>query len=127
MTLKMFDILEFPNFFNKVKTQKLPIKTSYRLTLLGQEIDKHTAYYQEQFRNILMEYGQKDESGNLIPTADNQGIMLIEDKIKEAREKIVELRELEVELPDYYFFIEEFEGIELTVEDMPPILPFIKE
>lgn len=127
MTIKMYQILDFPIFFAKVKSQKLPFKTSYRLTMLAQEIEKHIAYYQEQFRNLLNEYGQKDENDNLIPTSDGQGIRLLEDKIEEAYTKINELRTLEVELPDYTLCAGDFDNIELSPEEMVVIIPFIKD
>ena len=127
MTIKMYEIIDFPTFFKKVKTQKLPFKTSYHLALITQEVEKHINYYQEQFRNILVEYGRKDEEGNFIPTADGQGIMLIEDKIEEAYAKIAELRGLEVTLPDYTFSSDDFSKVELTLEEISVIMPFIKD
>ena len=126
MKLKMYEITEFSTFFTKVKTQPLPFKTSYRLTLLSQEVDKHVSFYQENFRNILQEYGKKDENGNLVPTEDGQGIKLIEETMQEAYNKLTELRELEVELPDVKFFIEEFEKVELSPSEMLVIMPFIE-
>ena len=81
MQLKMYEIIEFPSFFEKVKTQKLSFKTSYHLTLLAQEIEKHINYYQEQFRNLLTEYGKKDEEGNLVPTQDGQDIPPCGDRV----------------------------------------------
>ena len=74
--------------FSKIKSTKLPFKTSYHLTLLSQEIDKHVNYYQEEFRKLLFEYGMQDENGNLIPTPDGQGVLLIEEKTEEAYGKI---------------------------------------
>lgn len=127
MTLKMYEIINFPIFYEKIKSLKLPFKTSYRLTLLSQEIEKHITYYQEQFRNLLNEYGQKDDNGNLVPTQDGQGIRLVEDKIEEAYKKINELRILDVELPDYTFSADDFDKIELPPEEMVVILPFVKE
>jgi hypothetical protein len=127
MKLKMYEILDFPTFFTKVKSQKLPFKISYRLTLLTQEIEKHINYYQEQLRELLDEYGMKDENGNLVPTADGQGIRLIEETMNEAYIKISELRELEVELPDYTFDADDFNNIELSPEEMFVIVPFIKD
>ena len=56
MTLKMHQITDFSSFFAKVKSQKLPFKTSYKLTLLAQEIEKHINYYQEQFRALLPDF-----------------------------------------------------------------------
>ena len=126
MKLKMYEITEFSTFFTKVKTQPLPFKTSYRLTLLSQEVDKHVSFYQENFRNILQEYGKKDENGNLVPTEDGQGIKLIEETMQEAYNKLTELRELEVELPDVKFAIEEFEKVELSPSEMLVIMPFIE-
>ena len=126
MTLKMYQITDFPSFFSKVKSQKLPFKTSYRLTLLTTEIEKHINYYQEQFRNLLMEYSQKDDEGNPMPTSDGQGVLLKEETMNEAYAKLNELRDLDVELPDTKFSPDDFDGIELSPEEMIVIMPFIE-
>lgn len=126
MTLKMYQITDFPSFFSKVKSQKLPFKTSYRLTLLTTEIEKHINYYQEQFRNLLMEYSKKDDEGNPVPTSDGQGVLLKEETMNEAYSKLNELRDLDVELPDTKFSPDDFDGIELSPEEMIVIMPFIE-
>ena len=108
-----------------MKSQKLPFKTSYKLTLLAQEIEKHINYYQEQFRDLLQEYGMKDEQGNLVPTEDGQGVKLIQETMNEAYTKLAELRELDVELPDAKFSPDDFDGVELSPEEMLVIMPFI--
>ena len=53
--------------------------------------------------------------------------MLLEDKTEEAYTKLSELRELEVELPDTKFSVDEFEKIELSPVEMTIIIPFIEE
>ena len=126
MTLKMYQITEFPTFFAKVKSEKLPFKTSYKLTLLATEIEKHINYYQDQVRLLLDQYGKKDESGNLIPTVDGQGILLVEETMDEAYAKMGELRELDVELPDTKFPIDDFDKVELSPEEMIIIMPFVE-
>lgn len=127
MTLKMYEIVDFPSFFEKVRNQKLSFKTSYRLTILAGEIEKHINFYQENFRNLLNTYGKKDENGNIMPTADGQGIMLIEETIPEFNTKYNELRMLDVELPDVFFGVDEFGDTELTPMEVYTIKPFIKE
>jgi hypothetical protein len=127
MTLKMYEIIDFPSFFEKVRNQKLSFKTSYRLTILAGEIEKHINFYQENFRNLLNAYGKKDENGNIIPTADGQGIMLIEETIPEFNTKYNELRTLDVELPDVSFGVDEFGDTELTPMEVYMIKPFIKD
>jgi hypothetical protein len=76
---------------------------------------------------LLNEYGAKDENGNFIPTMDGQGVLLIEETMNEAYIKISELRNLEVELPDYTFTADQFDAIELSPEEMIVIIPFIKD
>lgn len=127
MKLQMYQLTDFPVFFEKVKSQKLPFKTSYRLTLLTQEIQKHIDFYQEKFRELITEYSKKDENGNPLPNEDGTGIMLEENTINEAYNKLNELRELDVELPDTKFSPEDFGTIELTPMEMNIILPFIEE
>lgn len=127
MTLKMYQLTDFPSLFGKMKSQKLPFKTSYRLTILANEIQKHLDFYQENFRNLLLEYSKKDENGNPVPTNDGQGVLLVEETMNEAYAKLNELRELDVDLPDYKFSPDMFGDIELTPVEMNVILPFIEE
>lgn len=126
MTLKMYAITDFPAFYTKVKSQKLPFKTSYKIALLSNEIQKHIDFYQESFRNLLMEYGKKDESGNVKPTDDGQGVLLKEETMNEAYTKLAELRELDVELPDTKFSLDDFDNVEISPEEMMIIMPFIE-
>lgn len=125
MTLKMYEIIDFPTFFEKVKNQKMSFKTSYHLTLLANRIQEHINFYQENFRNLAFKYGKKDEDNNLIPTQDGQGILLIEGVTSELSMALNELHELDVELPDIYFCFEEFRNVELAPEDTKSIIPFI--
>lgn len=127
MTLKMYQIIDFPSFFEKVKTQKLPFKTSYRLTILTQEIEKHINFYQDKFRELILTYSEKDEAGNPVPTDDGQGIKLAEATMQEAYAQLAELRGLDVELPDTKFSIDDFADVELSPIEMNVILPFIAE
>jgi hypothetical protein len=127
MKLKMYQVIDFPSFFEKVKSQKLPFKTTYRLTLLANEVQKHNEFYQENFRNLLLEYSQKDENGNPVPTEDGQGVLLVEETTNEAYAKLAELRDLDVELPDVKFSPDDFGDIELSLMEMTVIMPFIEE
>jgi hypothetical protein len=125
MTIKITTITDFPSFFTKIKSQKLPFKTSYKLTLLAQEIQKHVDFYQEQFRSLIMEYSKKDENGAPIPTDDGQGVKLAEETLTEAYQRLSELQDLDAELPDYKFSPDDFGDIELTPLEMNVLLPFI--
>ena len=126
MTIKMYQIIDSPSVFEKLKSQKVPFKTAYKLTLLMQEIEKHINFYQEKFRELIMEYSKKDEEGNPVPTADGQGVQLAEETTAEAYQRLAELRELDVELPDTKFSVDDFGNVEISADEMIMIMPFIE-
>lgn len=126
MTIKMYQIIDSPSIFEKLKSQKVPFKTAYKLTLLMQEIEKHINFYQEKFRELIMEYSKKDEEGNPVPTADGQGVQLTEETTAEAYQKLAELRDLDVELPDTRFSVDDFGNVEISADEMIMIMPFIE-
>ena len=125
--MKLYQVIDFPTVFAKIKNQKLPFKTSYQLTMLAREIEKHHAYYQEQFQSLLLEYSVKDENGNPKFTEDGQGILLVEETTDEAYSKLEELRGLDIELPEFKFSIDSFGDIELSPEEMAVLIPFIQD
>jgi hypothetical protein len=125
MNIKIHQLADFPSLFEKLKSQKLTFKTSYRLTLLAKEIEKHITFYQESFRDLIIEYSKKDENGNPIHTDDGQGVKLVEETMVEAHQRLNELQDLDVELPDYKFSPDDFGDIELTLLEMNVLLPFI--
>jgi hypothetical protein len=90
------------------------------------EVEKHVNFYQTSFRNLLTEYGKKDENGNLMPTEDGQGVLLTEETTQEAYQKLGELRELDVELPDTKFDLDAFGDIEISPQEMILLMPFIE-
>lgn len=126
MQIKMYQALDFPHFYALVKNQKITFKTSYRLAMLANEMEKQHNFYQEQFNNLLNQYGMKDAAGNFIPTDDGQGVKLIPETMKECYSKFNELRDLDITLPDCYFSLDDFDGIELTPTEVNAIIPFIK-
>jgi hypothetical protein len=126
MTLKMYQITDFPSFYTKVKSQKLQFKISYKIALLANEIQKHLDFYQEKFRDIIMEYSKKNENGEPVPTDDGQGVLLVEETMNEAYAKLAELRDLDVELSDTKFSPDDFDNVEISPEEMGIIMPFIE-
>jgi predicted transposase YdaD len=127
MQLKMQDILNFVSFYDLTRSQKLSIKTAYRLARLAKVIEEEVQFYREKFQAILQEYGEKNENGQLVPTEDGSGVKLIQGMEEACFSAIHDLQELEVTLPDIKFSLEEFGDMELTTNDIGSILPFIEE
>lgn len=125
MILKMGEIVNFNYFYNEVKDKKLSLKVLYKLSNLAKAIEEKTVFYREKLQEILKEYGEFDENGNLVPTADGNGIKLKPGTEQECITKINELQSLDVDMPEIKFTIEDFGNIELTMEVFNLITPFL--
>ena len=127
MTTQISNLLNFSIFYGKVKNQSLTFKVAYKLAKLSEAIDKEVAFYQAELQKLLMQYAQIDENGSYVPTSDGQGVMLKPETSAECNTKLAELMALEVEIPDVEFTFEDFDKVELTVDELRPAMMFIKE
>jgi hypothetical protein len=118
-------ILDFSQFYPHTVNAKLPIKTAYKLSRLATAIESEVTFYQTKFREILNEYCLVDDNGNYVPTDDRQGFKIQPGKEIECNQAMADLHSLEIELPDITFSIDEFDGLELRIQDLNGIMPFI--
>lgn len=127
MTTQLYTILNFPQFYTNTSSIRLPIKTAYKLSRLQSAISTEIEFYQNKFREIVTEYCETDENGNFVSTENGQGFQLRPGTEAECNAAVNDLHSLEITLPDITFSIEEFEGMELSVQDMEGIMPFIAD
>lgn len=124
--MKMYEVLELSNLYNSISGIKLPLKTTYKFTRLMRRADEEIAFYQEKFREIVEEYGVK-ENGEYKLTSDGQSIVIISGKEIECNTKIAELRNLEVPIENIKFSIEELEGINISISELSCLMSLIEE
>lgn len=113
---------------DKIKNIKMPIKTAYKLSKLQKAIEEELSFSQGEYKKIVDEYAERDETGNYkFLDEAKTNIQIKPNYIKEAEQKTIELQELEIELPKITFTLSEFENIELSPEDISGIIDFIEE
>lgn len=125
--MKMFEIIELSNLYGSIKDNKMPLKTAYKFTTLMRAIEAELNFYQSEFTKIVSEYGLKAEDGQFIFSEDGQSISIIPGKEAECNERLLELRNLDVEVGDITFTIDELENFNLTISELNCLLPLIKE
>ena len=103
------------------------MKTAYKLARLARNIEIEQQFYHEKLQEIIQNYAIINDDGQFIPTEDRRGVKIKPGSEVECEQNINELLELEVELPDIFFSINDFDGIELTTEQMMVMLPFITD
>lgn len=127
MKIKMYQILEFENFYNKIKDVKMPIKTAYKFSKLLREIDNEKLFYQTKLQSIIDTYGERDNDGKFILTQDGNGVQIKKAELEKCQKEIIELSNLEAEINGIEISIEELENFDLTIQDINILMPFIKE
>jgi hypothetical protein len=124
--MKMYEVLELQNLYNSIVNIKLPLKTTYKFARLMKRAEEEFTFYQEKFREIVEEYGVK-ENGEYKLTPDGQSIAIIPGKEVECSTKLAELRNLDVLIDGIKFTIEELEGIDVSISELSCLMSLIED
>ena len=104
---------------------KMPTKTAYKFMKLLKAIETEETFFNEKMRDIIFEFGKKDENGQPI-FLENGNVEIIEGKEVECNERVKELEDIEVDIPDTKFTLEELEVLELSPRDIYALDPVIE-
>lgn len=118
MTITINDVIALKEIYPNFEGKFLPIKASYKMAKIFKEINENYNFYTDKLNEIISEYAQRDEDGNVVQTDGGTGIKIQKDKIEECNKKLNELSELEVYVPDVDLSIDDFGDISLPIEDM---------
>jgi hypothetical protein len=129
MKLRMFEILGIGHIAPMLKSKKLPIKTAHSLTKIMMAANPELEFYQTEFQKIINQYGMKNDKGELIFADESKNSVKIQPgKEAECQKATNELLNLEVELNvDAKLKLEDFGNLEISVDDLMPLMPFIEE
>lgn len=124
--MKMYEILELQKLYVSIANTKMPLKTTYKFARLMKRAEEELTFYQEKFREIVEEYGIK-ENGEYKLINNGQSIAIIPGKEVECNKKLAELRNLDVPIEGIKFTIEELEGIDVSISELSCIMSLIED
>ena len=110
---------------NKISHSAMPAKTAYKISKLSNFLKDDANFYTERLSQIIEQYGEKDESGELV--ISGSGYKIQKDKTDECTAAIKELSEIEATVPDAKIYLSELDGVELSPDDIAAIYDFIEE
>lgn len=122
--MRIQKILAMEEAIKNLKSKNLPIKTAYRLLKLAELVSKEAENYRNLFRQILDEYAEKKEDGSYVLSEDGANVIIQKDHIQDANQKVDELNKIDVEIP-YTFDIKDFDNIEISLEELAPLMDLI--
>lgn len=100
-----------------IRDKSFAIKTQYKFLKLAKALDEELAIINEQKQKLIDQYVQIDEAGNYV-TNDDGGLLIKDGLVEEFQEKIIELNNVEIELPDITFTLEELEDLKLSLQEI---------
>ena len=121
----MEQIIDFRNSGDFFRSAELPLKGAYKLNKIRKNVEKEADFYSDKFQEIVDTYAKKDEEGNVVFSEDGNQIMIIEDKIEECNEKLLDLQNLEVEIENYDLKLEDLgENLSCSPDELEALMPF---
>lgn len=127
VNVTMDQIIAFRNNGDFFAGTSLPLKGAYKINKIKKAVEKESEFYQEKFQEIVNQYAQKDENGELIFSDDGNQIMIKDGLIEECNKALADLQELEVEIDNYGLTLDDLgEDVECTPEELEALMPFME-
>ena len=123
MIIKRNKIQQLYNLLSSKGSCHFSINTQYKMLKIKKSLALEVEIYNQQI-NSLQDYFERDKQGN--PIQESGGIKIKSDLISECNQKINEINETEITVPDLYFNLEELEPLNLTLDELELLEPFVK-
>ena len=107
--------------------QKLPIKLSYKIMKILSSLEPEITFYRTRLQEVIDECAVKTENGEYVFTDNGENIQIQPDKVEEFNTRYTELQEMDIEIEDFKFTLDELEILELSPKDLFALQPFIIE
>lgn len=124
--MKIEQALEFNELYERLKDTKMPIKTAYKLNKIYAMMEKEIEFYRKGYLDILQRYGQRNEDGTFEMSEDQTGVKIIDGQEEACARDIRELGSIDIILEqDITLSLEELESLEVSVNEMKNLMPFL--
>ena len=108
-----------------IRDKSFSIKTQYKFLKLAKSLDSELMIINEQKQRLIEKYVQTDKNGEYIVNEDG-GLVIKDNLVQEFQQKLSELDEMEIELPDLTFTLEELEYLKLSLQEIFYLEKFIE-
>ena len=111
---------------NKISDQKIPFLTSRHIFKVAEELTEEDRFLNVESEKIVNEYGAKSNENNQLVVYGENGEVDLE-KTQEFIQKVIALRETEMDFAIEPFNVEELAAVEISPKDYAAISWLIDE
>lgn len=105
---------------------KMPAKQSFKILRTLKAVDAEYASIEEIQRNMVANYGKKDENGEFMLDPENRGYLIADEHQNQVAKELEELMASEIELDCDKINMNVFDNINLSPSQLLAIEPFIE-
>lgn len=129
MVLTLNEMMAAIASYDKIDKTKFNLKTTYKLARLFKNISEEAKCYEDSVKQTVLKYAEKDENGEPIISQEEQGesVSFLPGEQQKCLEEIDELGKETIEIKDCYFTLDELGDVNISIDEMKGLLPFIKE
>ncbi len=120
---ELFDIVEVLKRIKTIECKSTQIK--YNIIKFEKILQEEVEIASIQLNHILEEYGERDENNQLIFN-DGGGVKIDVEKALPAQEAVEDYYECILQMPDFYFSLEELDNFNLNWNEIEILYKFIK-
>lgn len=120
---ELFDIIEVLKRIKTTECNSTQIK--YNIIKFEKILQEEVEIASIQLNHILEEYGERDENNQLVFN-DGGGVKIDVEKALPAQEAVEDYYECILQMPDFYFSLEELDNFNLNWNEIEILYKFIK-
>lgn len=123
--MKLSNVIELREVIGEYIDSDINFSTAYKFMKIIEITEKDYQFYIEKTKEIISAFGKKDEKGELI-IENNGSVRINEEDIPAAQEKMDEMAEIEIDIPEKYFIkLSDLEELKISCRKMRAFMPII--
>jgi hypothetical protein len=127
MLITRKELLQIGYFIKSIKEKgtNCEINTKYKLLKLERLLKDEFEITNMLLNELSLKYIELDEKGQ--PIVNEEGAMKIQsDKTFQLNKELAEFYTFKIQIPEFFFSLDEFEKTEVSWEELEALIPFIK-
>ncbi len=124
--MKLKELIQLRQILGALANQKMSIKSSYSIARFISQTNDAEVIYNQKIQELINEFGDRDQQ-NKLKTDENGSISIKEGKEQECNDKIAEIDNFEIDVPQLTISEKDIDNLDSKIELTPAELFILLE
>ena len=124
--MKLKELIQLRQILGALANQKMSIKSSYSIARFISQTNDAEIIYNQKIQELINEFGDRDQQ-NKFKTDENGNISIKEGKEQECNDKIAEIDNFEIDVPQLTISEKDIDNLDSKIELTPAELFILLE